>query len=74
MDEKKTLREVREAQGRSLREVARTAGIAPGELSLIERGLRNPSVSKLRRICAALGLRNAEELLGHLVPKRPGSG
>jgi len=71
----KTLREVRQQQGRSLRDVAKAAGIAPGELSMIERGLRNTSVRKLRAICAALGLKDAVKLLDALVPdpKRPSS-
>ncbi len=66
-----TLRTVRKAQGRSLREVAAAAGIGSGALSLIERGLRDPSVSTLKRICAALELRNAVELLDHLIPDPP---
>lgn len=49
-----TLRERRQAQGLSLREVARRSGINPGRLSVIERGV-TPSVNELRRIMEALG-------------------
>jgi hypothetical protein len=38
------LREVREAQGRSLRSVAKEAGMDPASLSRVERGLQRPSV------------------------------
>jgi transcriptional regulator with XRE-family HTH domain len=64
-----TLREVRRAQGRSLREVARKAEIDPGALSRIERGLREPRTRTLRRICAALGLDRAESLLATFAPE-----
>lgn len=63
-----TLRTVREAQGRSLREVAEKADLDAGALSRIERGLREPRASTLRKICAALGLRRAEELLATFAP------
>ncbi len=57
------LRAVRLAQGRSIREVATASGIDIGSLSRIERGLREPRTSTLRKICAALDLHRAEELL-----------
>ena len=52
------LRAVREAQGRSLRSVAREAGVDPSYLSRVERGLRRPSVPFLQAVGRALGLRN----------------
>lgn len=69
-----TLRTVRLAQGRGLRGVAADAGIDPGALSKIERGLRQPRADTLRRICTALGLTKAEALLGTLVPDRQETG
>lgn len=63
-----TLRTVRLAQGRSVREVAAAAGVDPAALSRIERGLRQPRADTLRRICAVLGLAKAEAMLGTLVP------
>jgi len=65
------LRTIRLAQGRSLRDVARLAGVSPGELSEVERGRRDPSARTLRAICAALGLKTAVKLLDSLVPERP---
>ncbi len=63
------------AQNRTLRDVARLAGISPSSLSEIERGEREPGARTLRAICAALGLKDAVKLLDALVPdpKRPSS-
>lgn len=58
MPEIPRLRAVREAMGRSLAEVAQEAGIDPGYLSRVERGLQRPSTAKLVAICRALGLRD----------------
>jgi transcriptional regulator with XRE-family HTH domain len=55
------LRLVREAQGRSLRDVAKEAGIDHAHLSRVERGLRVPSVQLLVRLGRILGLRNLVE-------------
>jgi transcriptional regulator with XRE-family HTH domain len=52
------LRATREAQGKSLRQLARESEIDPANLSRIERGIQRPSVETLRRIGLALGLKN----------------
>ncbi len=67
------LRAVRLAQGKSLREVAAQIDppMDPGALSRIERGLREPRTSTLRKICAVLGLERAEELLATFAPSEP---
>lgn len=57
------LRSVREAQGRSVRSLAREAGIDPTHLSRIERGLRRPSVEVLVTLGKALGLKNLVDTL-----------
>lgn len=57
------LRGAREARGMGLRELERRTGIDRGHLSKIERGLVVPSVPTLRRIAAALGLREMSRLL-----------
>jgi len=57
------LRTVRQAQGFSLREVSRRAGIDPGHLSRIERGESSPSVDVLGRLASVLGLRTLAGLL-----------
>jgi transcriptional regulator with XRE-family HTH domain len=57
------LRSVREAQGLSLREVAREAGIDPSQLSRIERGVDGLSISTLARLARVLGLRDLERHL-----------
>jgi transcriptional regulator with XRE-family HTH domain len=56
------LRAVREAQGRSLRAVAREAGLDPGQLSRIERGEQRASVDQLISIGRVLGLRDLTRL------------
>jgi len=62
-----TLRAVRLGQGKSQAAVAREAGITGCALSLIERGLRIPRTDTLMRICGALGLVKAEEILAGIV-------
>lgn len=52
------LRAVREAHGLSLRHVARMAGVDPGYLSRVERGLQRPSLPLLLGVCRALGLKD----------------
>lgn len=47
-------RAIRTAQGKTLRQVAAQAEISPGHLSRIERGLVEPGVHALVRICHAL--------------------
>lgn len=50
------LRRIRLDEGRTLREVARSANISMPYLSEIERGRKEPSSEILAGICAALGL------------------
>ncbi len=58
---------IREARrGRyTLEELATTAGVSPGLLSQLERGLGNPSFRTLRRVAGALGLRVGDLLQGN---------
>jgi transcriptional regulator with XRE-family HTH domain len=58
MSSGRRLRATREAQGRSLRDVAREAQIDASNLSRIERGIQRPSLDALVRIGQVLGLRN----------------
>jgi transcriptional regulator with XRE-family HTH domain len=60
------LREVRLAQGKTLRGTARRAGVDPSHLSRIERGATSPSLETLVAICKELGLRNVVEALAGL--------
>jgi len=48
------LRQLRQAKGLSLSEVASQAGLTTGFLSQTERDLANPSISSLREICRVL--------------------
>jgi transcriptional regulator with XRE-family HTH domain len=50
------LRQLREARGHSIRELARRSSLSANALSLIERGRTSPSVSTLYKISAALEL------------------
>jgi transcriptional regulator with XRE-family HTH domain len=50
------LRRRRQAQGRTLREVAAAAGVSLTYLSEVERGRKEASSEVLEAICAALGL------------------
>jgi transcriptional regulator with XRE-family HTH domain len=49
------LRPARRKRGMSLRGLAAAAGVSPSYLSLVERGLAQPSVSVLRRVASAYG-------------------
>ncbi len=49
-------RTIRTTQGKTLRQVARNASVSPGHLSRIERGLVEPSVDVLIRLCRALDM------------------
>jgi transcriptional regulator with XRE-family HTH domain len=51
-----SLRRHRQAQGRTLREVAQAAGVSLTYLSEVERGLKEASSEVLEAICAALGV------------------
>lgn len=46
---------MRKAQGLALRELARLADVEPGYLSLVERGLRDPSARWMKAVTDALG-------------------
>ena len=50
------LRERRQAQGRTLREVSAAASVSLGYLSEIERGTKEASSELLNAVCSALGL------------------
>lgn len=65
------LRAARELQGHSLRATARAADIDPGQLSLIERGRRRPSVDQLLRLARVLELRDVVKVLELFVEERP---
>lgn len=56
------LRDTRQRQGRTLREVSAVAGVSLGYLSEVERGRKEPSAELLLAICTALGLRLADLL------------
>ena len=57
-----TLRAVRTEQGRTLREVAKSARVSLGYLSEVERGHKEASSELLNSICAALNISLAEVL------------
>lgn len=48
------IRAARTESGLSLRDLAATAGLSPGFVSQVERGLTDPSMESLRRIAATL--------------------
>jgi transcriptional regulator with XRE-family HTH domain len=54
---------MRRAQGKTLRGVARRAGVDPSHLPRIERGLATPTLDTLVSICRELGLRNVVDAL-----------
>lgn len=65
------LRRVRVAQGRSLRDTARRAGIDPAHLSRVERGTKHLSVDALYRLAVVLELQELQRLLGpYVTPQR----
>lgn len=55
-----TLRRRRVEQGFGLRAAARSAGIAPGYLCMLEQGQRSPSESVADALVGALNLTNAD--------------
>ena len=66
------LRAVRIAQGRSLRDTARRAGIDPTHLSRVERGAKHLSLDALYRLAIVLELKELQRLLTpYITPKRP---
>ncbi|MFF0150184.1 helix-turn-helix domain-containing protein [Micromonospora sp. NPDC005203] len=56
------LRRLRQSQGRTLREVAATAGVSVPYLSEVERGRKEASSEVLAAICRALGIRLSDLL------------
>ncbi len=62
------LRDARQAQGRTLRDVAAASSVSLGYLSELERGTKEASSELLSAVCAGLGL-TLSELLG-LVQER----
>tara|TARA_R110002094_G_scaffold57631_2_gene68764 strand:+ start:799 stop:1008 length:210 start_codon:yes stop_codon:yes gene_type:complete len=58
------LRKLREAQGWSQEELADRAGLHRTYISSVERGVRNPTITVLAKIAAALGVSLAELLSG----------
>jgi transcriptional regulator with XRE-family HTH domain len=59
------LREQRQAQGRTLREVSASAAVSLGYLSEVERGEKEASSELLASICSALEL-PLSEMLSHV--------
>ncbi len=57
------LREARQAQGRTLRDVAAASSVSLGYLSELERGTKEASSELLSAVCAGLGI-TLSELLG----------
>ncbi|GAA4971378.1 helix-turn-helix transcriptional regulator [Kineococcus glutinatus] len=57
------LRSARRDRNRTLRDVAKAAGVSLGYLSEVERGRKEPSSEVLAAICAALGLRLSDLLV-----------
>jgi len=51
-----TLRDLRNARGLSMKELAETAGVSAGMISQIERGTANPSIKILDKLRTALGV------------------
>ena len=49
------LRAVREKLGMSQEEVAERAGVDRTYISILERGLKSPTLDTMEKICAALG-------------------
>jgi transcriptional regulator with XRE-family HTH domain len=56
----KAIRELREKRGTTQEALAYEAGLTTGTLSLVERGLSNPSWGTAKAIAAALGVSIAE--------------
>jgi transcriptional regulator with XRE-family HTH domain len=48
--------QLRKARGWSMRELARRSGLPPESISRAERGLNEPSITSLDKICEGLGI------------------
>ena len=55
------IRQIRESHGIPLRRLANQIGIAPGYMSDIEKGRRNPPMGRLERIATALCMTKEEK-------------
>ena len=64
------LRQIREAAGRTLREVAATSGLSPAGLSQIESGAQNPNVRSLQALALALDVVVVVDIYGVAVHSR----
>jgi transcriptional regulator with XRE-family HTH domain len=62
------IRQLRRKQGATQKELAEDAGLTVATLSLIERGLANPTWDTVKKIAAALDLSMAE--MGQAVDKK----
>lgn len=51
------LKEARESRGLSLQDVSNATGITRASLSLLENGLGNPTMTTLRRVAEAIGVK-----------------
>jgi transcriptional regulator with XRE-family HTH domain len=58
------IRQARHAAGLTMAEVAARSGFTPGYISQVERGLTNPSLGALYRICDAVGTRTSALFFG----------
>lgn len=63
------IRHHRTAAGMTLQQLSKATGCAISQLSLIENGKREPRISLLKKIAAALGI-NTEQLLSRTPPSR----
>lgn len=62
------LRAVREAQGLSLKALARITGFDMAYISRVERGLQRPTVDYLRIVGRALGLKDLADAIERFWP------
>lgn len=63
------IRRTRESRGQTLEALATRAGVSPGLLSQVERGMGNPSFRTLHKVAGALHLRVAD-LMSEVDPER----
>ncbi|BCV20346.1 helix-turn-helix domain-containing protein [Moorella sp. Hama-1] len=65
MDVGKRIKQLREAAGLSMNQLARLAGVGQSTLSYIEMGQKNPTVDTLLLICKGLGVTPIEFFDGY---------